>query len=79
MPASRVAVAGNWPPRVIIRQAAGLRTLESALIRSGLGPVAGVDEAGRGGLRWTAGCCGVCARPQAPAGARRPQRLQETH
>ncbi|NNH72719.1 ribonuclease HII [Nocardia uniformis] len=31
-----------------MRRAGGLRTLESALIRSGLGPVAGVDEAGRG-------------------------------
>ena len=31
-----------------MRRAAGLRTLEAALIRSGLGPVAGVDEAGRG-------------------------------
>ncbi|MBD0322343.1 MAG: ribonuclease HII [Aldersonia sp.] len=39
---------GSWPPRTIIRRSAGLRTLESALIRGGLGPVAGVDEAGRG-------------------------------
>ncbi|MFI6867141.1 ribonuclease HII [Nocardia sp. NPDC050406] len=39
---------GDWPPRVVMRKSAGLRTLESALIRSGLGPVAGVDEAGRG-------------------------------
>lgn len=39
---------GDWPPRVVMRRAGGLRTLESALIRSGLGPVAGVDEAGRG-------------------------------
>lgn len=31
-----------------IRRAAGLRTFEAALYRSGLGPVAGVDEAGRG-------------------------------
>ncbi len=38
----------GWPPRTVIRRAAGLRTLESALIRCGLGPVAGVDEAGRG-------------------------------
>ncbi|MFE3290885.1 ribonuclease HII [Rhodococcus sp. NPDC059234] len=38
----------TWPPRTIIRRAAGLRTMESALIRTGLGPVAGVDEAGRG-------------------------------
>ncbi|MFD4292721.1 ribonuclease HII [Rhodococcus sp. NPDC058505] len=38
----------SWPPRTIIRRASGLRTMESALIRTGLGPVAGVDEAGRG-------------------------------
>ncbi len=38
----------NWPPRAVIRKSAGLRTIESALYRSGLGPVAGVDEVGRG-------------------------------
>ncbi|RWA21828.1 ribonuclease HII [Mycolicibacterium brumae DSM 44177] len=32
----------------MIRRSGGLRTLESALYRSGLGPVAGVDEVGRG-------------------------------
>ncbi|MGV9796961.1 ribonuclease HII [Mycobacterium sp. NPDC003449] len=37
-----------WPPRAVIRKSSGLRTLESALYRSGLGPVAGVDEVGRG-------------------------------
>ncbi len=37
----------GWPPRTVIRRS-GLRTLESALYRSGLGPVAGVDEVGRG-------------------------------
>lgn len=37
-----------WPPRRIIRPSSGLRTLESALYRDGLGPVAGVDEVGRG-------------------------------
>ena len=37
-----------WPPRAVIRRSPGLRTLESALYRSGLGPVAGVDEVGRG-------------------------------
>jgi ribonuclease HII len=37
-----------WPPRMVIRRSTGLRTLESALTRAGLGPVAGVDEAGRG-------------------------------
>lgn len=39
---------GPWPPRTVIRKSGGLRTLESALYRSGLGPVAGVDEVGRG-------------------------------
>src|ERR1700732_4333350 len=41
----------TWPPRTVIRKASGLRgmrTLEAALHRSGLGPVAGVDEVGRG-------------------------------
>ena len=38
----------TWPPRAVIRKSSGLRTLESALYRSGLGPVAGVDEVGRG-------------------------------
>ena len=37
-----------WPPRAVIRKSSGMRTLESALYRSGLGPVAGVDEVGRG-------------------------------
>jgi ribonuclease HII len=41
----------TWPPRTVIRRASGFggkRTLEAALHRSGLGPVAGVDEVGRG-------------------------------
>ncbi len=38
----------TWPPRTVIRRSSGLRTLESALYRGGLGPVAGVDEVGRG-------------------------------
>lgn len=38
----------TWPPRAVMRRASGLRTLESALYRGGLGPVAGVDEVGRG-------------------------------
>jgi ribonuclease HII len=41
-------VPATWPPRTVIRKSSGLRTLESALYRSGLGPVAGVDEVGRG-------------------------------
>lgn len=38
----------TWPPRTVVRRSSGLRTLESALYRGGLGPVAGVDEVGRG-------------------------------
>src|ERR1700734_2857796 len=38
----------TWPPRTVIRKSSGLRTLEAALYRGGLGPVAGVDEVGRG-------------------------------
>src|SRR5258707_14433328 len=41
-------MATTWPPWTVIRKSSGLRTLESALYRSGLGPVAGVDEVGRG-------------------------------
>jgi ribonuclease HII len=47
MPPKKADVA-NWPPRTVIRRCSGLRTLESALYRNGLGPVAGVDEVGRG-------------------------------
>ncbi|MGI9063058.1 MAG: ribonuclease HII [Pseudonocardiaceae bacterium] len=36
------------PPRAVVRRAAGTWTLQSTLHRRGLGPVAGVDEAGRG-------------------------------
>jgi ribonuclease HII len=46
--AESVGMATTWPPRTVIRKSSGLRTLESALYRSGLGPVAGVDEVGRG-------------------------------
>lgn len=38
----------RWPPRAPVRRAGALRTLEFTLHRNGLGPVAGVDEAGRG-------------------------------
>ncbi|MFD0202546.1 MULTISPECIES: ribonuclease HII [Saccharothrix] len=36
------------PPRVQVRQTAGIWAFEAALGRRGFGPVAGVDEAGRG-------------------------------
>src|SRR5579875_3055750 len=56
-----------WPPRAIIRRDLGLWALESALQRRGLGPVAGVDEAGRGA------CAGpmvvaACILPAGPRG-----------
>jgi len=46
--AESLVMVTTWPPRTVIRKSSGLRTLESALYRSGLGPVAGVDEVGRG-------------------------------
>ncbi len=46
--AESLGMATTWPPRTVIRKSSGLRTLELALYRSGLGPVAGVDEVGRG-------------------------------
>ncbi|GDY30611.1 ribonuclease HII [Gandjariella thermophila] len=36
------------PPRAVVRRSSGSWALQSALDRRGLGPVAGVDEAGRG-------------------------------
>ncbi len=36
------------PPRAVVRRDAGTWTLQTALHRKGMGPVAGVDEAGRG-------------------------------
>ena len=67
----------TWPPRTVIRKSSGLRTLESALYRGGLGPVAGVDEVGRGA------CAGplvvaACVLGPEPAGEPgRARRLQE--
>lgn len=39
---------GPRPPRTVVRRDTGSWALQSALDRRGLGPVAGVDEAGRG-------------------------------
>ncbi|MCP3797994.1 ribonuclease HII [Allokutzneria sp. A3M-2-11 16] len=36
------------PPRAVVRSSTGTWALQSTLVRRGLGPVAGVDEAGRG-------------------------------
>ncbi|WP_082948868.1 ribonuclease HII [Mycobacterium sp. 1274756.6] len=62
-------MATTWPPRAVIRRSGGLRTLESALYRSGLGPVAGVDEAGRGA------CAGPLVVAACVLGARRSEAL----
>ncbi len=48
LPIGGLHLPATWPPRTVIRKSSGLRTLESALYRGGLGPVAGVDEVGRG-------------------------------
>ena len=45
---SELRVSELRPPRVSIRRDAGTWALQGALERRGLGPVAGVDEAGRG-------------------------------
>jgi ribonuclease HII len=43
-----VTILDMRPPRVVLRRDAGNWGLQGALDRRGLGPVAGVDEAGRG-------------------------------
>lgn len=52
MPARRPprdSLPPEWRPgRAVVRRSAGTWTLQSTLHRHGLGPVAGVDEAGRG-------------------------------
>lgn len=62
--------AATWPPRMVIRRSPGLRTLESALYRGGLGPVAGVDEVGRGA------CAGPLVVAACVLGPGRPARLE---
>lgn len=42
------APVGLRPPRAVVRRDSGSWAMQSALDRRGLGPVAGVDEAGRG-------------------------------
>lgn len=56
------------PPRTVIRRSTGNWALQSALDRRGLGPVAGVDEAGRGAC---AGPLVVAACVLKPGDARR--------
>ncbi|MDD7813924.1 ribonuclease HII [Mycobacterium sp. CSUR Q5927] len=73
-------MAPAWPPRTVIRRSPGLRTLESALYRSGLGPVAGVDEVGRGacaGPLVVAACVLGPSRPAALAALDDSKKLTE--
>src|ERR671916_3410431 len=58
----------TWPPRTVIRKSSGLRTLESALYRGGLGPVAGVDEVGRGACAGPLVVAACVLRPADAAG-----------
>jgi len=47
--ARRAPLPPEWrPSRAVVRRSSGTWTLQSTLHRHGLGPVAGVDEAGRG-------------------------------
>ncbi|BDH56854.1 ribonuclease HII [Tsukamurella sp. PLM1] len=58
----------RWPPRPVVRSSGGgraLSTFETVLGRAGLGPVAGIDEAGRG----------ACAGPMTVAACILPARV----
>jgi ribonuclease HII len=63
------------PPRVVIRRDAGTWALVGALERRGLGPVAGVDEAGRGAC---AGPLVIAACVLRPADAARFEDLTDS-
>ncbi|CAM3745147.1 ribonuclease HII [Smaragdicoccus niigatensis] len=70
----------SWPPRTIVRRSAGLRTIEATLHRSGLGPIAGADEAGRGACAGplVIAACVLAPRPQSSlAGLDDSKRLTE--
>ncbi|WP_253258173.1 ribonuclease HII [Pseudonocardia sp. N23] len=68
--------ADGWrPERAIVRRSAGTWTLQSTLQRHGLGPVAGVDEAGRGAC---AGPLVVAACVLRPADAGRFEGLTDS-
>ncbi|ODV05081.1 MAG: ribonuclease HII [Pseudonocardia sp. SCN 73-27] len=68
--------ADGWrPERAIVRRSAGTWTLQATLQRHGLGPVAGVDEAGRGAC---AGPLVVAACVLRPADAARFEGLTDS-
>jgi ribonuclease HII len=66
---------GVQPPRAIVRLSTESWALQSALERHGLGPVAGVDEAGRGAC---AGPLAVAACILRPGDARRLEGLTDS-
>jgi ribonuclease HII len=71
-----VLLPEGWrPDRAIVRRSAGTWTLQSTLHRHGLGPVAGVDEAGRGAC---AGPLVVAACVLRPGDARRFEGLTDS-
>jgi ribonuclease HII len=70
-----VTVTEFRPPRSVIRRSSGNWALQSALDRRGLGPVAGVDEAGRGAC---AGPLVVAACVLRPGDARRFEGLTDS-
>jgi ribonuclease HII len=63
------------PARAVVRRSAGNWTLQSTLYRHGLGPVAGVDEAGRGAC---AGPLVVAACVLRPGDAKRLEGLTDS-
>ncbi|WP_249124183.1 ribonuclease HII [Saccharopolyspora erythraea] len=67
--------AGLRPPRTVVRRSTGNWALQSALDRRGLGPVAGVDEAGRGAC---AGPLVVAACALKPGDGRRFEGLTDS-
>ena len=69
----------TWPPRTVIRKSSGLRTLESALYRGGLGPVAGVDEVGRGACAGPLVVAACVLGPEPVGEPGRARRFQEAH
>lgn len=67
--------SGPQPPRAVIRRSTATWALQSALERHGLGPVVGVDEAGRGAC---AGPLAVAACILRPGDARRFEGLTDS-
>jgi ribonuclease HII len=74
--ARRPTLPAAWrPARAVVRRSSGTWTLQATLHRHGLGPVAGVDEAGRGAC---AGPLVVAACVLRPGDARRLDGLTDS-